>query len=191
MLTGCAGTEAKAQEQLSAADTTAASTAVTQTETTLYTTRTTTNTVPVTDETETATSAAETEVRTEQPETECPETVPFETETSETETEPAPGLTSVEETFQGFLIDEDCSDFDDLPAHGLHCMLMETCRASGYGLDIQQPDGSWQYIPFDENGQNLTWEYVTHTTRTDNLYVTVKGTLTDGVIAVSVLEEVP
>lgn len=191
MLTGCAGTEVRAQEQLSVADTTAASTAVTQTETTLYTTRTTTNTVPVTEEAETATSAAETEVQTGQPETEFPETVPFEAETSETEPEPVLVSAPAEETFQGFLIDECCSNLDDLPAHDLHCMLMETCRASGYGLDIQQPDGSWQFILFDENGQNLTWEYLNQTNRMDNLYVTVKGTLTDGVIAVSVLEEVP
>ena len=110
-------------------------------------------------------------------------------------TEPVTEAVSAEsqlvyETFSGILIDADCADFDDPPAHDLPCMLMDTCRASGYGLDVQQADGRWIFIPFDENGQNLAWEYLLHTTRMDNLYVEVTGTLTDGIIAVQTLTEI-
>ena len=110
-------------------------------------------------------------------------------------TEPVTEAVSAEpqlvyETFSGILIDADCADFDGPPAHDLPCMLMDTCRASGYGLDVQQADGTWIFIPFDENGQNLAWEYLLHTTRMDNLYVDVTGTLTDGTIAVQTLTEI-
>jgi hypothetical protein len=93
------------------------------------------------------------------------------------------------EVFSGILIDEDCSDFEDPPKHDLPCMLMDSCRASGYGLDIQHEDGSWLFYMFDDKGQELAWEYLTHTDRMSELYVTVTGTLDDDIIYVDKLEE--
>ena len=94
------------------------------------------------------------------------------------------------ETFTGILIDEDCSDFEDPPEHDLPCMLMDECRASGYGVDILQDDGTWKFYMFDEKGQDLSWEYLIHTSRMDKLYVNVTGTLKDGKIYVDKLEEI-
>ncbi len=93
------------------------------------------------------------------------------------------------DTFLGVLIDEDCSDFEDPPSHDLPCMLMDECRASGYGLDIQQEDGSWIFYMFDENGQELTWGYLRQTSRMDGLYVTVTGIWEDNVIKVIEISE--
>lgn len=93
------------------------------------------------------------------------------------------------DTFYGVLIDEDCSDFEYPPRHDLPCMLMDSCRASGYGLDIEQSDGSWVFYMFDDNGQSLSWDYLTQTDRMDGLYVTVTGKWEDNVIKVIDLQE--
>ena len=93
------------------------------------------------------------------------------------------------DTFYGVLIDEDCSDFEYPPLHDLPCMLMDSCRASGYGLDIEQSDGSWVFYMFDDNGQSLSWDYLTQTDRMDGLYVTVTGKWEDNVIKVIDLQE--
>ena len=68
-------------------------------------------------------------------------------------------------------------------------MFMECCRESGYGLDIQQEDGSWVFYMFDEAGQDLTLEYLEQTERVDGLYVTVTGTMENEVIKVISIEE--
>ncbi len=172
LLTGCARADAQEQEPVVTTETAVTTSIEMQPETTVAETT-------ILPETETVETTAATEITTAAPVTEpVTESVP-------TESQP------VYETFYGILIDQDCADFDDPPAHDLPCMLMDTCRASGYGLDVQQADGTWIFIPFDENGQNLAWEYLIHTKRMDNLYVLVTGTLTDGVIAVNTLEEQP
>ena len=94
------------------------------------------------------------------------------------------------DTFFGVLIDEDCSDFEDPPKHDTDCMFMTECRASGYGLDIMQEDGSWVFYMFDENGQQLAWEYLNKTSRADGLYVSVEGVWEDNLIKVNSIEEV-
>lgn len=108
-------------------------------------------------------------------------------------TEAVQSITEAEEqydTFYGVLIDWDCSDFEDPPAHDLPCMLMDECRASGYGVDIQQSDGSWVFYMFDERGQELAWDCLLHTARMDGLYVSVTGKWEDNVIKVIGLNEV-
>ena len=191
LLTGCARTDAQGQETISPTETQPGTTAVTTTKTEPVTTSATTKvetTAPVTTAAETTAETTTVSIETEPEPTETtalPETEPPATEPPATE--PVP----VYETFTGILIDQDCSDFDDPPSHDLPCMLMDSCRASGYGLDILQADGTWLFYAFDENGQDLALDYLLHTTRMDNLYVTVTGTLTDGTIAVQTLEELP
>ena len=68
-------------------------------------------------------------------------------------------------------------------------MLMDSCRASDYGLDIQESDGSWHFYPVDANGQDIAFSYLISTQRMDNLYVTVTGVLADNTITVINLEE--
>lgn len=110
-------------------------------------------------------------------------------ETAVTEPDITEEETFAAEVFSGILIDEDCSDFEDPPNHDLPCMLMDSCRASGYGLDIQHEDGSWLFYMFDDKGQELAWEYLTYTDRMSELYVTVTGTLDNNIIYVEKLEE--
>lgn len=93
------------------------------------------------------------------------------------------------DTFFGVLMDECCSDIEDPAIHETNCMFMEGCRESGYGLDIQQEDGSWKFYMFDEAGQQLTLEYLEQTERVDGLYVTVTGTMENEVIKVISIEE--
>ncbi len=93
------------------------------------------------------------------------------------------------ESYSGILIDEDCSDFEAPEEHDLPCMLMYSCRDSGYGLDILQEDGTYKFYMFDSAGQELAWEYLNKTTRMCGLYVTVTGIYEDGVIKVKTLRE--
>ena len=115
------------------------------------------------------------------------------TEVRETQTEVKTQKADVSsgqyDTFFGVLMDECCSDIEDPAIHETNCMFMEGCRESGYGLDIQQEDGSWVFYMFDEAGQNLTLEYLEQTERVDGLYVTVTGTMENEVIKVISIEE--
>ena len=168
IMTGCAKADAQTAENIS----TAVSSGTTIAETTVTTTA-----IAAT----VTTSAPHPEITafTTVSETTIPETVPVSaTESLTAETE------SAYESFTGILIDEDCSDFEDPELHDLPCMLMDSCRASGYGLNIQTEDGAWQFVPFDENGQELAWDYLLQTMQPDHLYVTIKGTNNEGVIHV-------
>ena len=93
------------------------------------------------------------------------------------------------DTYYGVLIDEDCSDFEYPPMHDTPCMFMKECRASGYGIDIEQSDGTWVFYMFDDNGQSLAWDYLNTTERQDGLFVTVTGSWEDGVIKVISITE--
>lgn len=94
-----------------------------------------------------------------------------------------------EESFYGILMDYDCSDMTNPEEHELACMFMEECKASGYGLDILQKDGSYKFYMFDEKGQELTWQYMQSCTRVDGLYVRIWGTYKNGKIYVTKLKE--
>ena len=91
--------------------------------------------------------------------------------------------------FFGVLIDEDCSDHEDPPRHDTDCMFMEECRASGYGIDIEQEDGSWVFYMFNDNGQALAWDLLNTTKRPDGLFVTVTGEWDNGKIKVISIKE--
>lgn len=195
VMTGCAKADAQTAENIS----TAVSSGTTIAETTVTTTAIA---ATVTTTVSTSTAQPETTALTFVPETTIPETVPaaatesltaFTTvsETTIPETVPVSATESLTaetetayESFTGILIDEDCSDFEDPELHDLPCMLMDSCRASGYGLNIQTEDGAWQFVPFDENGQKLAWVYLLQTMQPDHLYVTITGTNNEGVIHV-------
>ena len=134
---------------------------------------------------ETEQTALQTQVTTTVAITETVTSAVSQTEPTETTAETAPAY----DTFYGVLIDEDCSDFEDPPLHDTPCMFMKECRASGYGLDIKQEDGTWVFYMFDENGQALAWDYLNITERQDGLFVTVTGTWEDNMIKVISIEE--
>ena len=127
LLCGCG--ETKAENVESTPTTTNATTSTTQSFTDITTVETTGNTVSTTKTTAAVTeSAAVNSI-----------------ETAVTEPYVIEEEASAAEVFRGILIDEDCSDFEDPPKHDLPCMFMDSCRASGYGLDIQQENGSWLF----------------------------------------------
>ena len=186
LFTGCQQSEASTE--IPSAPEKMESESITETETVIP------ETVPATElQTELVTeSDADKLIQTELiTETDTEETLGTETETvTEAETIPEQeGQEKQYDIFYGILIDQDCSDFEEPPLHDLPCMLMDSCRASGYGLDIQQEDGSYLFYMFDENGQNLAWDYLIQTDRMDGLYVTVTGVWEDNVIKVITLEE--
>ena len=204
ILTGCGSTEQTAVQndaaETSAFSETAASSAEStiKEETTVLSETSVSETVASeTTDAETSVSSASEPQNTEVPETEVhkaekesAEETAVNTEVPQTE-ETLPVTEAEEERFYGVLIDADCSDFEDPPAHDLPCMLMDGCRASGYGIDIFKDDGTWVFYMFDQKGQELTLDYLLKTKRMDNLYVYVTGKSEDSVIRVKGLEEAP
>lgn len=204
MLTGCGSTEQTAvsndAKETSVVSETAASTAevTINEETTVFPETSYSDTVTSeTSGTETSVSSASDSQEAAVPETEADKAEEKDTEEKAAETEvpqteeTIPVTEAEEERFYGVLIDADCSDFEDPPAHDLPCMLMDECRASGYGIDILQDDGTWVFYMFDQKGQELTLDYLLKTKRMDNLYVYITGKFEDNVIRVTGLEEAP
>ena len=59
-----------------------------------------------------------------------------------------------------------------------HCLLMEKCAASGYGIIFYDANHEAQFYKFDEAGNKLTLERFINTTQKENdLTVIVQGTL--------------
>jgi uncharacterized protein YxeA len=75
----------------------------------------------------------------------------------------------------GWLIEKSCSGTDDPAKHTKECCLMKDCAASGYGITVKQPDGSFKFYKFDQKGHNLAAAYLKKTNKKDNLTISVKG----------------
>ncbi len=201
MLTGCGSTEQTAVQNDAAETSAFSETAASSAESTIKEETTALSETSVSETVTSETTGAETSVssasesqNTEVPETEAEEKgteeKAAETEVPQAE-ETVPVTEAAEERFYGVLIDADCSDFEDPPSHDLPCMLMDECRASGYGIDILKDDGTWVFYMFDQKGQDLTLDYLLKTKRNDNLYAYVTGKFEDGVIRVTGLDEAP
>lgn len=96
------------------------------------------------------------------------------------------------EEFKGILIDAHCSGTSDPAKHAKACNLMLGCAASGYGVDIKQPNGAYKFYKFDDNGQKIAKNILSKTTRTSNLTIIVKGALDGNTIKVSsIVEDIP
>ena len=75
--------------------------------------------------------------------------------------------------------------------HTLKCLQMPPCVASGHGIFIQGQGGKYAFTPFDKQGSDLAKaQIVDKTKKTDNLLITVKGEVKDGVLTVESLSEV-
>ena len=98
------------------------------------------------------------------------------------------GIESTE--YKGILICRDCSIVDNPENHDRPCMLMYSCKDTGYGIDIQQEDGTWIFYMFDIEYQEEVWNYLANKChRPDHLYVTVTGSWDGEVINVISMEE--
>ncbi len=91
--------------------------------------------------------------------------------------------------FVGILIDAHCSGTKTPEKHPRACTIMPKCAESGYGIDIQQADGSIQFYRFDDKGEELAKAYLNATQKEDYLVVIVEGSLTDKGINVEGLQE--
>lgn len=86
----------------------------------------------------------------------------------------------------GWLIDQDCFPKAKDPAkHTRACNLMESCAASGYGIAVNQPDGSYKFYKFDKKGDALAADYLKKTTKENNLTIMVQGTWDGAVLQVT------
>lgn len=103
--------------------------------------------------------------------------------------------------FTGYLIDQRCGlsgiDIQDgtnitkhPEKHTLSCALMPMCIASGYGLSVQQSDGTYKFYKFDQNGSAMAKSTVIDKTKkSDNMLVEVKGNMNGDTITVTTIME--
>lgn len=91
--------------------------------------------------------------------------------------------------FYGILIDAHCSGAKVPEKHPKACSVMPKCASSGYGIDVQQADGSIRFYRFDPKGEELAKAYLKATQKENNLAVIVEGNLTEAGINVATLQE--
>jgi hypothetical protein len=105
--------------------------------------------------------------------------------------------TGAAQSFTGYLVDQKCGisgidiqDGMDLTKHPekhqLSCAKMPGCLASGFGLFIQQTDGTYKFYKFDAAGSQMAIDSIIHVTaKQDNFLVDVAGTMSGDTITVS------
>lgn len=116
---------------------------------------------------------------------------------------------STEQTFSGYIIDQDCFNPKANPGNDTKpCLEMKGCSASGYGIGVPQNDGTYKFYYFDgafapnsTGTQAKAYELIDKSTKNTRISITVTGTLNgdvktvDGisypVITVSSLAEGP
>ena len=99
----------------------------------------------------------------------------------------AKNVEASELTFSGYIMDTHC--FLKKPDPSLDtkkCLQMTGCAATGYGIAVKQSQNTYKFYAFDgkfapeaSDGQLLAVKLVDATTRTDHIYITVSGTLSD------------
>lgn len=99
------------------------------------------------------------------------------------------------ETYKGYIVDKLCGagfakrdmKTAEMKAmkHTTACALEDQCRESGYGLLL-----GGKFHKFDAKGDKLAFEYLSTTSKKDNLEVEVMGTKTDEGIAVTSIQDV-
>jgi hypothetical protein len=90
--------------------------------------------------------------------------------------------------FEQYLLDVDCAnkvitdDGTNLQTnpenHTVACLKMPSCMASGYGVIIRNKEtGKYNFLKFDEKGDELARKLLETTNKTDNMRVKVRGTI--------------
>lgn len=80
-----------------------------------------------------------------------------------------------EQALEGYLIDKHCFALGEVEDATKMCLTMAKCAASGYGVAVKQPDGSYKFYLFDEKGQALAKDYLKTTTKDSDFIIQVKG----------------
>jgi hypothetical protein len=73
--------------------------------------------------------------------------------------------------------------------HTVACALMKPCVASGYTLLMKNPSGKFDSYPLDDKGNTLAVSYLKKTKKTDNILVTISGTMKDNMLQVKSIED--
>lgn len=92
------------------------------------------------------------------------------------------------QTFNGYIIDKCCLTDPGPELDTIDCLLMDSCRASGYGLAIKNGNG-YSWYEFDNIGKNRAFAILKITTKYKKISVTVKGTLVNTILYVSEMKE--
>ncbi len=95
-------------------------------------------------------------------------------------------------TMNGYLIDAMCEKkmaskdkpMEKAAAHTKDCAMNDACAASGFGV---LSDG--KYYKFDEDGSAKAKQLLDQSSREDNLYVQVTGTVQDSTMTVATISE--
>ena len=106
---------------------------------------------------------------------------------AEPEVVPQAPKTSV---FRGIVIDKCCLDDPGPEEDTWDCLLMDSCRDSGYGLAIPNGSGGYDWIPFDAKGQDMAFQCIYKSSRYTKITLEVTGILENGIIQVHSMKEV-
>ena len=105
-------------------------------------------------------------------------------------TDPQTGEPVVQE-FWGYVIDKCCFEIPGPEEDTWDCLLMDSCRDSGYGLaipDSSAPNGYIWYA-FDEKGQELAFDAILGSNKWVKISLKVTGTLENNIIHVNTMKE--
>ena len=105
-------------------------------------------------------------------------------------TDPQTGEPVVQE-FWGYVIDICCFEIPGPEEDTWDCLLMDSCRDSGYGLAIPDSNAPNGYIwyAFDEKGQQLAFDAILGSNKWTKISLKVTGTLENNIIHVKTLKE--
>ena len=117
--------------------------------------------------------------------------------TQATPATPAPTVSATpapkQEEFFGYLIDRCCFEDPGPEEDTWDCLLMDSCRASGYGLAIPSDSAGnvngYIWYEFDDPGQELAYQTILNSNKWVQISVKVTGTLKDGIIEVKTMKE--
>jgi hypothetical protein len=73
--------------------------------------------------------------------------------------------------------------------HTVACMKMPGCMKSGYGLIMKDTADKLTFYEFDAARNKLAADLLNKTTKTDNMMITVMGTMVDGKLKIESLVE--
>lgn len=100
-------------------------------------------------------------------------------------------------TYTGYLMDKACADMgkgmdgsdivNSPQDHTKKCLMYGPCKDSGYGVWLKGDSGAYEFIKFDNTGDDTAWEVITDASRKDNFAIEVEGALEGGVLNVSSL----
>ena len=117
------------------------------------------------------------------------EAVPIETPTPTTK--PLPTESPEVQEFWGYVIDICCFEIPGPEEDTWDCLLMDSCRDSGYGLaipDSNAPNG-YTWFAFDEKGQELAFDAILNSNKWVKISLKVTGILENNIIKVQTLKE--